>query len=181
MAKGTIIFIFLLSLLATLLAGINIGKKLSSQPPTGKQTTINLTPTIIPSLKPSPSSSTSALPNGRTLYTNNACGYEVSYPSTWIKSEYDPKSVAFAVSQASASAKIAVICAAEVPRPPLLPEKIVDYKLGTVSAKIYHDTSPKDGSPLDELIAKMPDKNLDIYIAGFGPAFTAILSSFKFL
>ena len=51
----------------------------------------------------------------------------------------------------------------------------------SISAKLYHDASQKDGTPIDKVIATIPGKNLDIFIAGLPPTLTTILRSFKFI
>ena len=182
MAKTTILVLFILTVIAALLFGINIVKKIQSsleKPPTP-------TITLKPSLKPIiPSVTSSATPSaasaGQTVYKNTACGYEIVYPKTWIKQDYDAKSIALSENQASNSAKIAIVCAQEIPKPPLTEDKIEQIKLSSVSATLYHDSSPKDGTPLDEVIATIPGKSMDIFIAGFGPTLQQILSTFRFL
>lgn len=179
MAKTTFVFLFILAIIAALLLGINLGKNLEKSqyqiPPTPTLTKIS--PTVPAS--PSPIASTSTVINGK--YANKACGYEVTLPISWVKYEYDAKSVAFASSSASDSAKIAIICSLRIPTPAIAEINIEKYKLSTISALLFHDSSPKDGKPLDEIIAKVPGKNMDIFIAGFGPSLAQLLSTFKFL
>ena len=78
-------------------------------------------------------------------------------------------------------AAIVTTCQSEIPKPPLPPEKIEDIVLDGVPARLYHDSSSKDGSPRDEVIVTHPVLNHEIIIAGFGPAFDQAVSSFKFL
>ncbi len=187
MAKGTIFFLFFLAIIAVLLFGINIGKKLEKSQvsvmpsPTNYQLQTTNYPTTFPTLSFIPNASNSAvLINGKYVYSNLNCGYEITYPQNWLRLDYDGRSIGLSNTSSSPSSNLAIICAPNIPKPALSADRINEYKIGTISAKLYHDASPKDGSPLDEIIAKIPDKNMEIFIAGFGPTLTEILSSFKF-
>lgn len=181
MAKGTVLTLFFLSIIASILVGINIGKKIGNTDLVSVPTQIarkSLSPTPTPTSAPKDLLETIA---GKTVYTNVTCGYQISFPPKWTKTNYDPRSVSIATAETQGSPKIAIVCAPEIPKPALVPNKIVDTKLGTASAKLYHDTSQKDGSPLDEVITRIPGKDMEIFVAGFGPTLQQILSSFKFL
>src|SRR3989338_1170829 len=160
MAKGTILFLFLLAIIATLLFGINIGKKINlNQPPSVPSPTLtSIKPTLIPTIPVASNSATTV--GNTTTYINNNCGYQISYPAAWTRLESDPRSVALE-NPATSSGKLAIVCQEEIPRVPLPEEKIEDIKLGTISAKLYHDSSQKDGTPIDKVIATIPGKNLD--------------------
>lgn len=178
MAKATVLLLFVLSILAALLFGISIGKKIANSPNKPATTpTQSLQPT--PTLTPYPTNTTTQ-ESGLTTFTNPSCGYQITYPQNWVKIESDTQSVGLDNPSATSSGKIAIICAANIPKPSISPQDIDNYRLGTVSAKLYHTTS-QNGSPLDEIIAKIPGKKLEIAIAGFGPTLTTILNSFKFI
>lgn len=182
MAKATILLLFTLALIATLLFGINLGKKIESWQKS--PTTIppkKMKPTQKLSLTPVKTATPTASLQDKATYKNTSCGYEIVYPQTWTKLEYDDRSIALDTKEGSESSKIAIVCAAEIPKPPLVPEKIEDIVLSSVAAKLYHDASPKDGTPLDEVITKIPGKNMEIFIAGFGESLKYILSTFRFL
>lgn len=183
MAKGTILFLFFLTIVATLLIGINIGKKFNNQSlvPSPSPTTPLLQPTTY-NLSPSPqvASNSATTLNGITKFTNRSCGYEVSYPENWKRLDYDAKSVALE-NPATTSGKLAIVCAPEIPRVPLQLDKIEVIKLSTSTATLYHDASPNDGTPIDKIIAKIPGKNMDIFIGGLGSTLKTILNSFKFI
>lgn len=183
MAKATLLLLTLLALIATLLFGINIGKKIEQwqQTPSPTPKKVITPPKSKASFTPTKTASPSAIPKDKMVYRNTNCGYEIVYPKSWIKTEYDARSIALAESQATESSRVAIVCTTEIPKPPLPPDKIEKITLSTISATLYHDSSPLDGSPLDEVIATIPGKNMEIFIAGFGDSLQEILSSFRFL
>ncbi|MBM3284134.1 hypothetical protein FJY90_07920 [Candidatus Gottesmanbacteria bacterium] len=191
MAKGTTIFILILAVLASLLFGINIGKKLGkSEIASVNQATINnqqLTITPIPSLtitsiltlSSTPTATSSGKISGITTYTDKSCGFSFSYPGSFIRQKtVNSQSVIF-TDPDNPNLAIAAACAASIPRPPVASEKIESLILDGVAGILYHDQNP-DGSPRDEVIVKHPDKELEIIIAGYGDSFTSALTSFKF-
>ncbi len=190
MAKGTIIFLFALSLLATLLLGINVGKKLgissnsNLQPTTGNvQPTItpSLTPTIIPSITiiSSPSAGMKKI-SGKTTYTDGSCGFSFSYPGSFMKQKSVNQQATILTDPDDPTSVIAVTCAASIPRPPVTSDKIESIMLDKVAATLYHDQN-KDGTPRDEVIVKHPTNGMEIILAGFGANYKQALSSFRFI
>ena len=189
MAKGTVIFLFVLAIFAALLLGINIGKNigknqsgLSAAPVV--TTLPSLTPALIPTIISTSAPSvypTSKATSGKSTYRNETCGFEFSYPGSYLS----PKSVngqsTIVTDPDNPSNTIAATCAAEIPKPPLPPEKIETITLDGVETTLYHDTSSKDGSPRDEVMAKHPTNEKEIIIAGFGPTFQSVLTYFKFI
>lgn len=194
MAKGTTIFLFFLTIVATLLFGINIGKKLGKseslsnlQPPTS-----NLQPTISPTLTPKPtitlapaietSPSATVIPRvkGISTYTDQTCGFTFSYPGSFIRQKtVNSQSVIF-TDPDNPNIAIATTCAKTIPRPPVSAEKIEAISLDGVAAMLYHDQN-SDGTPRDEVIIKHPGNEMEIIIAGYGPIFQSALASFKFI
>lgn len=179
MAKGTLIFLFFLTIFAALLFGINIGKKLVSQ-----QSAIIITPSpspspvIIPAISASPSAalkkSTSV-----TTYTDDRCGFSFSYPGSFINQKTINGQSTILTDPENPKSIIAATCASSIPRPPVSSEKIESIMLGNTAATLYHDQN-QDGTPRDEVIVKHPTNGMEIIIAGYGEYFQQALASFKF-
>lgn len=196
MAKTTILILFILAVIATLLFGINIGKKISSNqnvqpfdsPSTSLGTSTQGKPTTNPSptltLSPFITSTTSAnisVSKSLTTYTDKTCGFSFSYPGSFIKQQtVNEKSIIISDPNDENQA-IAATCAQEIPKPPLPDNKIEQIILDKVTATLYHDTNAKDGTPRDEVIVKHPTTGLEIIIAGYGEIFDTALSTFKFI
>ena len=75
-------------------------------------------------------------------------------------------------------------CQKDIPRPPLVAGKIESIKIASSSAnpvgypaKRYHDSSQKDGSPIDTLIFAHPKNKMDVFIATVGFPLDEILST----
>ena len=194
MAKGTIVFIFFLAVLASLLFGINLGKQLgkSEVASTVISPTGNIKPTLLPSFTPPPSptpivsitTSPNTIPSSRksgtTTFSDKTCGFEFSYPGSFIRQKtVNSQSVIF-TDPDNPNITIAAACATSIPRPPVSSEKIEPITLGGVAAMLYHDQN-SDGTPRDEIIAKHPTRELEIIIAGYGATFQSALSSFRFI
>ncbi len=196
MAKGTVIFLFILAIVASLLAGINIGKNLKlsqsihnsqtpilSPSPTTHNPSLSLTP--IPTLTSSPSSSLT--PSNRqtsstatTTYSNSSCGFSFSYPGSYINEKSVNNQSIILVDPNNPNDAIATTCAASIPRPPVSSDKIEAVTLGGVAATLYHDQT-QSGQSRNEVIVKNPNNGLEIIIAGYGPTFQSALNSFKFI
>lgn len=156
--RNTILVISFLAIIAALLVGFNLGQRLKDQP------------------APSPTPT----PIANSLETYSSCGISFDYPQTLTKLEATSGATMF-VDQKNASNSMALACQRDIPRPPLSPDKIEERMIGTVSAILYHDASPKDGTPIDELIFTHPATGLDVFLAGFGEVFDRVLSSLKVL
>lgn len=195
MAKGTTVFIFILAVLATLLLGINIGKKIKQSEIFNLQNRPSpiLTPTIFPpTLSPSPSpvllefnddnsiTSSQKKVKGISTYTNDTCGFSFSYPGSYMNTKTINSESKIFSDPDNPNEAIATTCAAKIPRPPVASEQIDSIVLDNQPATLYHDKNP-DGSLRDEVIVKHPTRNIEIIIAGYGPTFQQTLSSFKFL
>lgn len=153
-----------------------------------KEKTINLpTPTV--SLTPTPSpivptATSTATPTasprivGVSAYENRGCKFAINYPGVWQLVE----SVGGArIENPTTGEEIKIACQPDIPRIPLPPEKIENINLDGVAAKLYHDASAKDGSPLDVVIGDVPGSGNDFYLAGFGAIFNDILTSFHWI
>lgn len=196
MAKGTVIFLFILAIVASLLVGINIGKNIklsqsirtsqpliSNPPPTTHSPSLSLTP--IPSLTSSPSTSLTpsnrqASSTGITTYSNKSCGFSFSYPGSYINEKSVNNQSIILVDPNNPNDAIATTCATSIPRPPVSSDKIEAVTLGGVAATLYHDQT-QNGQSRDEVIVKNPNNGLEIIIAGYGSTFQSALNSFKFI
>lgn len=193
MAKTTLIFIFSLAIIATLLIGINIGKNLNlSSEELASSTSPTLT--LVPSQNPSPTIAKTVTGSGfieskiyttkeessTTTFTNGSCGFQFSYPGSYIHEQTQNQNSVIFVNPNNQDELIAAFCAENIPRPPVSPENIEAIILDGQPANLYHDQDQK-GNPRDEIIVRHPKNGLEIIIAGYGEVFQNVLSSFKFL
>ncbi len=167
MHRNTYLVVIFLAILAALIVGVNIGKKLSPSTPL-----IVSTPTPVPTPQ--------AIP-----YTNNFCGFSMEYPKTFTILENASGSAILNNPQNKAES-ITITCQKDIPRPPLTADKIESVSFptttgATVSAKLYHDASVKDGAPIDALIFRHPKNTMDIFIAGFGDTFNKAIQTITIL
>ncbi len=186
MAKGTLIFLFILAILAAFLIGINVGKNISKQQFSNEaieqlsnqpspSPTLILTPTIA-----SPSATRTPKTTGTSTFTDRTCGFSFSYPGSFLRQETENAQSIIFTDPDDPNAAIATTCTASIPRPPVSSDKIEAITLGGVGAILYHDQN-KDGTPRDEVIVKNPNNDMEIIIAGYGDTFQKALTSFKFL
>ncbi len=165
MHRNTFLIVSLLAVAAALIIGVNAGRKIG-----GGNTQIVIPPTI-----PSVPSATST--PKQLFYQNKTCGISFSYPPNLT--EISSPQGGIMVNKENPNESIAVACQADIPRPALIPERIENVKIGTVSANIYHDASPKDGSPIDEIIFTHPTKKTDVFISGYGQAFQSVIKTLQ--
>lgn len=164
MHRNTFLLVAFLAIIAALLIGINVGKKLSPSQNTSPVTS-----------SPTPSAST------LVTYNNSVCGVTFQYPNSFTKTEDASGSAVF--TDTSGQQAVAVTCQNDIPKPSLDPSKIETLRIinesatASVSAKLYHDTSAKDGNPVDIIIWRAPETALDVYIAGYGNAFNQIVQT----
>jgi hypothetical protein len=168
----TYLLITFLAAFAALLVGVHLGKRLS---PSSLQTA-----TTTPTPTASPESTTSAT----QLYTNTMCGFTLQVPTTLSFMEGASGS-AFLINANNQNESIAIACQSDIPRPPLTLDKIEtvilynEAKTASAAAKLYHDASAKDGTPLDQFIFYHPTKDMDVFIAGFGKTFDTVIATLK--
>lgn len=201
MHRNTYIFILFLVIFASLLIGINIGKKIGiSQSGSQKQPfdsardrqidllpTVTITPIpttssfLIPT-RTSAGSSTQVLISGNiSTFTDEYCGFSLSYAGTYMNQNTNDGGSTISTDPDDPTAVIVTTCQQEIPKPPLPPEKIEDITIDGVNTKLYHDTNSRDGSPRDEVIVRHPTNGMDIIVAGFGPTYDEAISNFKFI
>jgi hypothetical protein len=170
MAKNTFVVVIILAIVAALLVGVNVGKKLTISQDFAPTITASPTPLVTP-------------PPGE-VYTSTTCGIMFNYPATLRKMENTSGSAVFTDS-ATAKEAFAVTCQSDIPRPALDASKIETLRIVngeatvSVSAKLYHDASAEDGTPIDILMWRVPNTTLDVYLAGYGETFNQILQTLR--
>lgn len=168
MHRNTLLLIAFLAIIATFLIGINVARSLNPS--------LTNLPPVVPTSDPSPTQS---------HLQASTCGLSYRYPNLFTAKESSPSGTVL-MNTSDPFDTITITCQNEIPRIPLPSEKIegviIRAATGTasVSAKLYHDTSQRDGTPIDKLIFTHPKTKLDIFIAGFGKSFQEFLSTLKF-
>jgi len=168
MHRNTYLLVTLLAVFAALLVGVNVGKKLGVQPGAVLPTP---TASVNPPVSPTPK---------LALYSDPYCGISLNYPDSFTKLA-SATGGAMLVDTVNTKNSIAVACQEDIPRPALPAENIETVRIGTISGMLYHDTSPKDGTPIDSLIFTHPKTGLDVFLAGYGTIFTQILTTLNLL
>lgn len=167
MHKNTLLLASLLAVIASLLVGFNVGRNMS-------QSAVP-EPTPTPNLSPTPT---------LAYLTETSCGVSFQYPNTLTAMESSGSGLILA-NLTSPESSIVMVCQEEIPRVPLAPNLMESTSIkaatgtATVSATLYHDTSAKDGTPIDKLIFTHPKTGLDVFIAGYGATFNQLINSLK--
>ena len=169
MAKTTSILIIVLAILAALITGIQIGRKVGKTNPIAQLPS----PAQI-SILSTPISSPLSLLN----YSSSDCGVTFSYSPTYQLQEASDSAI---LTNSQTGDEITLICGTEFPTPPLPPEKIEEATIAGQLATIYHDASAKDGSPLDVVVLTHPQRLLQIALFGFGQSFQQLLNTLTIL
>lgn len=160
MHRNTFFLVIILAIFAALVLGFNAGKNWQKTPAKAE-------PTPIPTMQISTV----------TNYQNSFCGVTLDYPKELTILEATAGAIFNNPIEASQSVIIA--CQKQIPRPPLPANKIETFNIGTVSAKLYHDSSLKDGAAIDELIFTHPTNGMDIFVAGLGATFEKIIKTIE--
>jgi len=161
MARNTFFLITALAVIAALVVGVNIGRSINQKP----QQPVQQEKTASPSASPTPSD-----------ITYSGCGITLTYPQSMTKLDVETGGAMF-VDTKNPSESFAVACQKDIPRPALAPDKVETVTIGSTSAKLYHDSSAKDGKVVDKLIFHDIKTNVDVYVSGFGDTFKKILST----
>lgn len=169
MHRNTYLVVSILAVLAALVVGVNVGKKITPTAPT--------TPTPTPPITVTPT------PILLQTFVDTACGFSIQYGSEYslMESATGSAILNFGSDQAKS---IMMTCQKDIPRPALTANNIASLTLPTttgasVSAKLYHDASQKDGTPIDAVIFTHPTNKLDVFIAGYGSAFNELLKTIQ--
>lgn len=165
MHRNTYFLVIILAVCAALLVGVNIGKRLTKQAPP---------PASLPSPTPAPGVTTQT-------YMNTFCGFSLDYPASFTILE-NASGSAILHNAADKTQSITLTCQKTIPRPALSEDKIETLTIpvatdASVSAKLYHNSSAKDGTPIDAVIFKHPTNGMDGFVAGYGSAFDAAIKT----
>lgn len=163
MHKNTFFLVIVLSVIAALLVGFNIGRKMNPNQLTQEELpqTIVVTPTAIP--EPS-------------RFTSTICGITVTLPTGTTGQALATNSARFVSSDGS---QVIFGCDKDVPRIPVPTGSMEKIKVASISATLYHSQSAKDGTLQDALIFTHPDNGMDIVLSGYGATFSAIIHSIE--
>ncbi len=177
MHRNTLTLVILLAVFAALVTGVNIGKSMRSDQ-SGNQ---------VPS--PSPTTADAEIPMVQPtapvsrVYTHTECGVLIEYPPRFSIADESSRSAVFVRDDGKDS--IILTCQADIPKPAIPASSIESLKLthsnniGTISGKIYHTESMKDGAKMDSLIYYNSTIGMDVFVAGYGPDFTEALKTIR--
>jgi len=162
MHRNTFLLVLILAIVAALLVGVNIGR--------------TYTPPVEVIASPTPTPILAApLP---TTFTGTNCGISLTLPAGITVEAEATNSAQFV----SPDGMVVLLgCEKEIPKPAIPADKIETIQIASISAKLYHTTSAKDGTPFDALIFRNPTTAMDIYLAGLGSTFSAIIRSIEVL
>jgi hypothetical protein len=157
MARNTLLLVIGLAILAAAVVGVNITRK-----------------------KPENQAKTQAplKPVSPATFTSDSCGIRFEYPPSFLKAETPDTNAIFTDAFGNS---ISLVCQKDIPGIALPDDKIETVPLGNVPAKLYHDASAKDGTPVDKLIFTNPKTGLDVFIAGYGVGFSQVVSTLQVL
>lgn len=167
MHRNTYLFVSILAVIAALVVGVNIGRMATPSPTPQAPTQVQVIPS--PSVSPAP-----AEPQMKT-YRNSYCRVSFEYPDSFTELESASQAAAFR--GPGDGEGILLTCQKDIPRPSITQENIEDIRISSVSGKIYHTQSAKDGTVVDSLIIRHPTTKLDIFVAGSGQVFKDLVSS----
>jgi len=163
MHKNTYLLLTALAIFAALIVGINIGKNFQPKtPPIATTDEQSSSSTIEQSNNSSIPSPTPDLIMHQ--FISKECAIEFSYNKDFQYKEPATGSAVFSNTKDETDL-FAFVCQKNIPRPALTKENIEEFKVGSISAKLYHDTNAKDGTPMDKFIFTNPKNKLDIFLS----------------
>lgn len=171
MHKNTLMVVSFLAVIAALLVGFNLGRRMQSASPVSDEAKIT------PITSPTPT---------LAYLSGNTCGITFQYPNTLTPIESTASGTILA-SRDKPDDSIVIICQHDIPRTPLTDDRMERMTIraatgsATISATLYHDASAKDGSPIDKLIFTHPKTGLDVFVGGIGPIYEHLLKTLKLL
>ena len=171
MHRNTYLLVIFLALFAALVVGINIGRHFS-----GTTTLPSPTPSRTPPATPTPKSKT---------FVNPVCGFTLVYPNT-LSVVGSATGSALLSNVDDPQQSISVACQKNIPRPAVDESKMETIELNnpngaSIAATLYHDTTAKDGTPIDEFIFRSPKNGADIFIAGLGDTYNEVIRTIQIL
>lgn len=168
MHRNTLLFVSLLAVVSAFLVGTLVGRNLP------KSTTITVTQAPSPTIQPTPKTML-------LTYTDDTCKLSLEYPNK-LEILESTNSGTLLTDPNNEKDTVLVVCQQDILRVPLTPEKIKSVTLlttkgATVSAKIYHDATARDGTPMDKLIFTHPTTGMDVLIGGFGAMYDRLITT----
>lgn len=163
MHKNTFILVTILAVIAALLVGFNMGKKFNPTPEIVPTPTVSVTPTIAQIQT--------------SIYKNAYCGITLSYPRDMTLTELATGSAKFSLG----TDVVVLACQKDIPGIAIGEENIETMMISSVSAKLYHTATPKDGTPIDVLMVEHPKTKMDVLVSGMGNAFITIIRSLSLI
>lgn len=159
MHKNTFLLVVILAVIAALLVGFNMGKKFNPTSEVLPTPTVAVTPTVV------------QIPT--SMYKNTYCGVTLSYPRDMTLTELATGSARFTLGNDT----VVLACQKDIPGIAITEENIETFRIGSVSATLYHTATPKDGTPIDVMMVEHPRTQMDVLVSGMGSAFTTIIRS----
>lgn len=169
MHRNTYLLVSALSLVAVILAGVNIGRKFPVQQ----------SPSKLPTPSPADSPVQLQAQPATKSYQNRFCRLAFDYPSDLTVLENASGSAAF--TGKTADEGIILTCQGRVPRPSVPQERIENIRIGSVSATLYHARTASEGAAFDSVIFTHPQTQFDVFLAGAGESFRKLILSLSFI
>ncbi|MDP1723038.1 MAG: hypothetical protein Q8L37_07670 [Candidatus Gottesmanbacteria bacterium] len=169
MYRNTYLLVSLLAVIAALLIGVNLGRKLT--PATPSSSISFPTPTVL--------TTGQSIPSDVKPYRNSFCNVAFDYPASLRVLENASGSAAFTGNNPDDG--ILMTCQKNIPKPMVSESSIEDIRVGTTAAKLYHTQLATDSASVDSLIFRHPGTKLDVFLAGRGEAFRKLISSITLL
>ncbi|MCL4359946.1 hypothetical protein M1555_01665 [Patescibacteria group bacterium] len=167
MPRNTFILTLLLAVFAAAVVAVNLAGSRGNSP-------ISTEPTPTPA---------QAVQTQQRVYTDPECGISFRYTGT-VNLDSSANGTLALTDTTDAADSVHITCQKAIPRPTLPADKIehlTSDSISSLSATLYHDVSPKDGSPLDTLIFSHPSNGKEISISGAGALFTEVTNSLSIL
>ena len=187
MHPKALIFLSILAVLAALLIGINVGRKLNPNQELIPSPSSRLSP--LPTTNPSTPLKASNQPfdgeqsrttQGKpTTFSHPQCGVSFPMPSGF-EIDQQASDGAKLVNQTTKE-EINLVCSDVLPKPPLTSDQIETASISGVTATIYHDAQAKDGTPVDVVMFVNPENGLEVALLGFGKVFKQVWQQLIFL
>lgn len=117
---------------------------------------------------------------GWELYVNDKVGFRLNYPSDWRLARDEARAIDRIIAPGGANEKDITIMVIESSFEIALRDEFIEEVILSdgVTAKLLHDNSPRDESPLDRLIVEI-DGNVFIEANGYGRVFDRVIKSFR--
>ncbi len=173
MHRNTYLVITLLAVFAALVLGVNVGRKFG-------KTMSEPAPT------PQAAQPMTAVDQTGSLYTNSYCGFSLTIPNGFQKLENASGSAILSNPEDPNNA-IVIMCKQDIPRSSLPLGQIESVDIASaagtpgVKASLYHETSAKDGTPIDALLFTHPTNGMDVFIAGYGQTYNNAVQTIRLI